>query len=168
MRDEEWRLIAGHEGRYEVSSMGRVRNSATSKLMTQQSHSRGYASVRLRCARTRYCTYLIHRLVAITFVPKPKSRKRLCVNHLNSVKTDNRAANLEWVTYAQNSAHAVQAGVIPRGERNPQAKVSDAGASYIRRIYTPGIRRELAAEFGVSAYTIWDIGTGRSRGDQTE
>jgi len=27
--DEEWRAIAGHEGRYEVSSLGRVRSLDT-------------------------------------------------------------------------------------------------------------------------------------------
>jgi hypothetical protein len=35
-----------------------------------------------------------------------------CVNHKNSKANDNRASNLEWVTYRENTEHGLREGTI--------------------------------------------------------
>lgn len=44
--------------------------------------------------------YLIHRLVAETFIPNPDGKKQ--VDHINRDRSDNRVENLRWVTCSEN------------------------------------------------------------------
>ena len=54
--------------------------------------------------------YRVHRLVATTFLEcpdvDPKGRERLQVNHIDSDPSNNKVANLEWTSSAENLAHA--------------------------------------------------------------
>lgn len=53
--------------------------------------------------------YFFHRIVAAQLVPNPYNKP--FVNHINGVKTDNRSANLEWVTHQENCLHAFRIGL---------------------------------------------------------
>jgi len=53
---------------------------------------------------------MIHRLVALAWVSNPSPEYLHLVNHKNSVRTDYRKDNLEWVDAAGNSEHAIKYG----------------------------------------------------------
>lgn len=91
---EVWRSIPGAEG-YAVSSMGRVARSGA--ILGTFPRGDGYLGVRVG-NRNRY----VHRLVAEAFLEGEGQ-----VDHLNGDRSDNRLANLEWVTASENSKRAV-------------------------------------------------------------
>lgn len=96
--NEQWKAVRGHRN-YEVSNMGRVRNAKTGRILKPFDSGNGY----LRIDLGRNCRVKVHRLVALAFCG-PR-RRRPVVNHINRDRHDNRASNLEWVTYAENTAH---------------------------------------------------------------
>lgn len=64
----------------------------------------GYHKVSLTLAtgKKRLCS--VHRLVATAFIPNPEGKPE--VNHKDLDKLNNQDANLEWMTHAENLAHA--------------------------------------------------------------
>lgn len=68
----------------------------------------------------------IHRLIAETFIPNPDSKP--VVNHIDGNKQNNEVANLEWVTYSENTQHAINIGLLvpTQGEAHSTSKLSDA------------------------------------------
>lgn len=112
---EEWRDIPGYEGRYQISSHGRVRSCARTVIhgrgvcrqlpeliLKKQVHYRGYEYIIIRIGPIKY-KHFIHRLVAVAFHPNPEGKP--FVNHRNRNQLDNHMANLEWVTEKENTDH---------------------------------------------------------------
>lgn len=134
---EIWRAVPGHEGRYEVSSFGRVRSFLTVRSMLRPGKkSGGYLNVILRdpSARTRSRSVSVHRLVAIAFLGNPPERHE--VNHIDGDKTNNRLENLEYVTRSENVKHAIAMGLNkrPRGADHASSKLSDHDVAKIKAI----------------------------------
>lgn len=95
---EIWKNIVGYKGLYQVSNMGRVRDTA-GNILTQHHHPKGYLQIHLS-KNKKHTNYLVHRLVAKHFIKNPDNLPQ--VNHINEIKTDNRAVNLEWCTVKYN------------------------------------------------------------------
>lgn len=58
--EESWRPVIGHEGRYEVSNLGRVRSLLTNKILKQSKNNSGYLVV--GCStKSRSGNKLVHR-----------------------------------------------------------------------------------------------------------
>lgn len=101
---EEWREIAGHEGLYTVSSLGRVHSTRSGRYLKPGTAGRGYATVSLYRG-DGIDTRTVHRLVAEAFLgPKPL---RLDTCHNNGDLRDNRAANLRYATRNANMRDAL-------------------------------------------------------------
>ena len=107
LEGEEWRDIEGYNGKYQVSSLGRVKSlrdkygNYREKILKQGKNNKtGYLQVIL-CKEGNVKLYRVNRLVATAFIPNPS--KFPCVNHKNEIKTDNCVSNLEWCTYSYNS-----------------------------------------------------------------
>jgi len=100
---ETWKEIKGAKKAY-VSNMGRVKQY--DKLITPYYDAEGYQRVSVRgIGRDR-----VHRIVARAFIPNPQ--RKPMVDHINNVKDDNRADNLQWVTAKENSVKAGADGLI--------------------------------------------------------
>ena len=98
---EIWKDIKGYEGRYQVSTQGRVYSYLSDKIIKQQLNCHGYYSVILYNKYGKAKRESVHRLVALTFIDNPNSFP--VVNHKDENRTNNNVNNLEWCTHKYNS-----------------------------------------------------------------
>jgi len=134
---EEWRIIPRFMEAYEVSNAGSVRSLPREvsfshkgrigslsfpkeKILTPILSKHGYFFVNLSRGGIRKRAK-IHQLVAQAFIPNPENKRY--INHINGIKTDNRANNLEWCTSSENSLHAFSIGLrrVEKGRNNKQS-----------------------------------------------
>ena len=109
--DEEWRPIAGYEGLYAVSNMGRIKSlprdtgnqyRERETILKLRSYKTGYRYVNLyKDHKMKSAT--VHRLVTIAFIPNPDNLP--CVNHKAENKGNNCVWNLEWCSKKYNNIY---------------------------------------------------------------
>lgn len=111
MEKEIWKDVVGYEGMYQVSNIGGVRSLRFSypwrgsirfnnpKTLSPYKDSHGYLQVDIRGR-----AFLVHRLVALAFIPNPNNYR--CVNHKDENPRNNRVDNLEWCTHKYNVAYS--------------------------------------------------------------
>lgn len=111
-------------------------------------------------------TFIGHRVVAQHFIPNPENLP--VVNHINSIRDDNRAENLEWMTVKQNMQHMVDTGRSgknkqkPKGQDSPHSKLTDEDVFYIRANYVKGkFNKEIFDQFDISRSTYDGICWGK-------
>jgi len=172
---EQWRAVPGWEGRYEVSDLGRVRSLRRGnrwhgdglrpepRVRRKHVSPGGYAIVDL-WHRERVEWWHISHLVLLAFVgPRPGPAPLWQAAHLNGDQTDNRPANLRWVTCTENNRHKIAHGTIARGAMLRVAKLDAERVRELRRLWVDGARvADLAARFGVSKGAIHGAVTRRT------
>ena len=115
-----------------ISNKGRIYDLERNRFRLL-SENKGYVVVTIACVSRE-----IHRLLGISFVPKPikhlkKPYELLVINHKNGKGDVNELWNIEWVTQAENIKHAYDNGLNNVGLVNKQTKpilftsISDEG-----------------------------------------
>lgn len=107
---EIWKTINGYEGLYEVSNLGNVRsldrwvnNNGTMEFrnghIMRPNNCRGYRTICF-CVNGKTKTLRVARLVAEAFIPNPYNKEQ--VDHINTIRNDDRVENLRWCTRSEN------------------------------------------------------------------
>jgi hypothetical protein len=87
------------------------------------SEHEGYMRVTLWKGKDKKC-FKAHRLVALAWIPNPGNLSE--VNHINGVRGDNRAENLEWVSASGNRIHQYGRAVRERDYWKDRAQRAEA------------------------------------------
>ncbi len=111
---EIWKDIKGHEGHYQVSNLGRVKSldrivvclkrgsyHVKEKVLSIVWDKFGYGRVGLS-KDERTIQIVVHRLVAIAFIPNPKNYP-IVMHKVESNPCNNNVDNLMWGTYKMNT-----------------------------------------------------------------
>ena len=157
---EQWRPVVGYEHGYEVSDAGNVRSLFRSRRLLKPAINRqGYKCVALYDeSGSKPKTKAVHRLVAHAFVENQDALP--WVNHINGIKTDNTAVNLEWCSPSYNTQHAAKTGLLQpcEGEANGRSVLTDRERLAICRLADLGLTQKKIGEiFDVSASTIGKV-----------
>jgi hypothetical protein len=105
MASEEWRQILGYEGLYEISNLGRVKSSLHNfeKILKPSLNRTGHLVVNLSKKGTGK-TFLVHRLVAMSFIDNEQNYKD--IDHIDQNPSNNHVSNLRWASRSLNCANS--------------------------------------------------------------
>lgn len=140
--------------------------------LTYTLNNRGYFAVGIK-----HKTYMVHRLVALAFLPNPN--KKPFVNHIDGNKLNNSLSNLEWCTVQENNAHARLTGLhkqaaghkikyqskatkaIALANLKDKSKLTPEQVRYVRKVFVKRSKEfsatALAKQFGTSVAAMCKI-----------
>lgn len=168
---EEWRDIAGYEGIYQVSSLGRVRSLdreihyingridvRKGQIKSQRPRKDGYMQVNLCRESVKVCVPVQY-LVFEAF--HGKRDKSLDVCHRDGNRANNEKNNLRQDTRKGNFSDMVEHGTRCRGERHGTHKLTREQVIAIRA--DNRTQRAIAMDYGVAQAHIGRIKRGLLR-----
>lgn len=126
--NETWLPIPEYEGLYSVSDYGRVWSVKRRSLLKPTNNGWGYFVVSVY-KEGKEQKPKVHRLVLLTFKPKENS-ELFEVNHINSIKTDNRLGNLEWLTPQQHKKLSRGVKISPKLDPYMVIQIRDLKAKH--------------------------------------
>jgi hypothetical protein len=177
MENEIWKDIAGYEGYYQVSNLGRVKS--LDRIIPHKRHithhlkgkickgkiikAGGYVVVSL--GKNNQGKWIkVHQIVAKTFIPNPENKHE--IDHINAIPTDNRVENLRWATRLENANNPITKTSIAKSKignkcRMKLNKLDYKKVSEIRILLSKGDKRgymsDIARKYGVTPTTVWNI-----------
>lgn len=110
-----YKEISFTNGKYSIDEYGNVKRNKgvyenrrqPEKVLKSYLNNKGYFYIDLRI-NNQTKRFLIHRLVAMTFIENPKNYP--IVNHIDAIPTNNYVGNLEWCTHSYNNKYAYDIG----------------------------------------------------------
>ena len=114
---EEWKPLCGFEEHYLVSNMGRIKSvwHIQERIIDGCLDKDGYRKITLTKPDKSQATCRRARLVALTWIPNTDDKPE--VDHINTLRTDDRVCNLRWVSSVEN-------------KRNPETKKNREKTDY--------------------------------------
>ena len=167
---EIWKNVPGYEGLYQCSNLGRIKS-----MSSLVKCSNGFRKTKEKILKhyqkcdDKYCyiylgrknCYLVHRVISMAFNNNIENKP--CVNHKNGIKSDNRACNLEWVTYSENEKHSYYVlGKDIKGEKSHRHILKNEQVIEIKLRIKNGERNvDICKDYPVIDRTISDIRRGK-------
>jgi hypothetical protein len=171
---EEWRPVQGAEGRYEISSLGRVKSlsrtvfcgirhgkpafrAVPEKILKISLDKDGYHQVLIANKEgDPFKTIKVHKLVAQAFLgEKPNG---MWVLHGSKGNADNSVDNLYYGTPLQNAQDRWRDGTMSFGEIHHKAKLTQEDVLAIRDRHSAGVAiNDIAKTYGVNRSAIEKI-----------
>lgn len=162
---ELWKDLYGYEGIYQVSSLGNIKRLPLI-IKSKNNIHKYYKEMLLKPSKTKYgylkvsltkykkITYLLHRLVALTFIDNPENKPQ--VNHKDANKSNNNISNLEWVTSNENIQHAYRNGLIKpmKGILNGSSVLNENQVLEIRKLKGKMFNKDIAKIYNCGSSTI--------------
>lgn len=109
MVEERWEDIEGQEGKYAVSSRGRVKSFYNTKKNKRQVplilKGRECEGERLQVCLQEGKNFFIHRLVAEAYLPNPENKRE--VDHIDGNTKNNCVENLRWASSGEQMRNRV-------------------------------------------------------------
>jgi hypothetical protein len=156
---EIWLPVCGYEGLYEVSNWGRVKTmpryhrygSKAERILSPAVGTSGYKHVALTKDGVMK-TIRVHRIVALAFLSNPTQFG--FVNHIDGIKTNNQASNLEWCDRSHNMKHAYAIGLFSKSNTS---KLTKDVVCAIKMEGKWGSYKQIGDKYGVAQSTIYNI-----------
>lgn len=140
MKKEKWVEVKIRGLNYKISNYGNVigKRGKIKPRLTKD----GYLEVTLGDMYHNRTRFLIHRLVAIYFVPNIFNKEE--VNHKDFCRTNNYFENLEWVTHQENIDYTIQYNYekfceSKKGANNGRAVYTEKEVLKIRELHSSGL-----------------------------
>ena len=158
MTKEVWKDVLGYEDRYKVSTKGNVYSKFKKDLMKPRINRYGYYQLTLYGKGK--LTHTVHRLIALSFLENPD--KKETVNHKDCNKLNNNITNLEFMSFKENTQHAVENNRMKEhqdGSKNKMAKLTEKDVLQIRSLISKKVKkRAIATAYKVTPSLITRIG----------
>lgn len=157
---EQFSEIKGFEGLYAASPDGKIFKLEDGKLGKQigvpkTTSGQNYTNTVLYDANGERHKVQVHRIIAETFTPNPNNLP--CVNHIDGNKHNNHVENLEWVSYSENSKHALEMGLY-LGNKVVKGREQFSfmrGWSQVKNFQMPQVKAEILEALNLKTRVSW-------------
>lgn len=144
---------------YYCDNEGNIYSLKNNKMLKPSKTLKGYHKVTIYLTPNNSKPVTVHKIIATTWCGG--WHKGLDIDHINGIKTDNRAENLEWVTRSVNIKRAFDNDLkhAVRGDKHPVTVYSDSlvdkACSLIK--YDNYTIKEASEETGIPYYYLCDM-----------